>query len=386
MAVDRPGEPARPGRADELTRSDLFSAWLSWFERLSRCDGDPVVWIVDDAHHADDGLLDFVEHLSTVAQAPILVVLIARPELLTRRPTLAALRRANVISLERLSRSDIADLIDSLVEGLPADVRDALVERADGNPLFAIETVRAMHDQGLAVGGPTRLPGALRLATGVDTDTLNALAAPASLQVLIASRLDLLSGPERSVLAAASVLGHTFTLGALEATCREGNLETVLRELVARDLLSTVTDRLSAEEGKYTFVQVGRAYGRLPDAVTPRPAHRPPGGRRVPRAPCRADSETTTVIAQHLRDAMDLVGAEDPQRTDLAGQLGRWLERSAERSQRVGAPTDAFRALAEAIELSRDPADVARLRIAAAEAATAAGALRRSVRVRQTHS
>ena len=53
-----------------LTREDLFSAWLTWFERLSRNEDESVVWVIDDAHYADDGFLDFIENLSTVAQAP----------------------------------------------------------------------------------------------------------------------------------------------------------------------------------------------------------------------------------------------------------------------------------------------------------------------------
>ncbi len=92
-----------PG-AGGLAREDLFSAWLTWFERLSRSEDESIVWVVDDAHYADDGLLDFIEHLSTVAQAPMLIVLLARPELLGRRPQLAALRRASVIGLETLRR------------------------------------------------------------------------------------------------------------------------------------------------------------------------------------------------------------------------------------------------------------------------------------------
>ena len=122
------------GAPSGLTRPELFSAWLTWFERLSQRAGDPVVWVVDDAHYADDGLLDFVEHLATVAQVPLLLVLLARPELLARRSNLAALRRSTVIGLETLSRVDIAALLDGLVEGLPTDVRDALVDRAEGNP------------------------------------------------------------------------------------------------------------------------------------------------------------------------------------------------------------------------------------------------------------
>jgi class 3 adenylate cyclase/tetratricopeptide (TPR) repeat protein len=360
--------------ASELTRADLFSAWLTWFERLSRSEDESIVWVVDDAHYADNGLLDFIEHLSTVAQAPMLIVLLARPELLTRRPALAALRRANVIGLETLSRTDIAALFDGLVEGLPTDVRDALVARAEGNPLYAIETVRAMNDQGLTVGGPTRTPGAVRLGTGVDAATLDALAAPASLQVLIASRLDLLPAPERSVLAAASVLGQTFTLGALEATSgRTTDLPVVLRELIGRDLLTTVTDRLSAEEGQYAFVQtVVRTVAYQTQSRRDR-LQRHLAVVSYLESFADSDSELSTVIAEHLRDAMSLIGPEDPQRVEIARRLGRWLDRSAERSLAVGAPRDAVRAFVEALALAAEPADVVRLHLAAAEAALAAG-------------
>ncbi|MFN2560784.1 MAG: AAA family ATPase, partial [Jatrophihabitans sp.] len=363
-----------PGGTD-LARPDLFSAWLSWFERLSQTEDESIVWIVDDAHHADDGLLDFVEHLSMVAQAPMLIVLLARPELLSRRPALAALRRANVVGLETLSRSDIASLLDGLVEGLPADVRNALVERAEGNPLFAIETVRAMNDQGLTAGGPTRTPGAVRLVTGVDTATLDALAAPASLQVLVASRLDLLPPTERAVLAAASVLGHTFTLDALAAISgHSDDLPASLRELVVRDLLTTVTDRLSAEEGQYAFVQsVVRTVAYQTQSRRDRLQRHLDVVARL-EAGADDDSELTTVIAQHLRDALPLVAPDGSQRDEIAGRLSRWLERSAERSLAVGAPRDAVRAYAEALELTAEPVQQVRLHLVAAEAAFAAGA------------
>ncbi len=364
----------------KMTREDLFSAWLTWFERLSRSEDESVVWIVDDAHYADDGLLDFVEHLSTVAQAPLLVVLLARPELLTRRPALAALRRANVIGLETLSRGDIAALLDGLVEGLPADVRETLIERAEGNPLYAIETVRAMNDQGLTVGGPTRTPGAVRLATGVDAAALDALAAPASLQVLVASRLDLLSAPERAVLAAASVLGQTFTLGALAAlTGNQVDLAASLRELIARDLLTTITDRLSSEEGQYGFVQsVVRTVAYQTQSRRDRlSGHLAAVEYLEPLA--ENDSEFSVVIAQHLRDALERAGTEGEQRTDIVRRLGAWLERSAARSVGVGAPMDAARALTEALTLAGRPTDVARLSLAAAEALLAGGSLEAAI-------
>jgi class 3 adenylate cyclase/tetratricopeptide (TPR) repeat protein len=363
------------GAPSGLTRPELFSAWLTWFERLSQREGDPVVWVVDDAHYADDGLLDFIEHVATVAQIPLLIVLLARAELLARRSNLAALRRATVIGLETLSRGDIASLLDGLVEGLPADVRNALVDRAEGNPLFAIETVRAMHDQGLTSGGPTRRPGAVRLATGVDAAALGALAAPASLQLLVASRLDLLPPRERSLLAAASVLGQTFSIAAARAVSglSDAELDDALRELTGRDLLNVVTDRLSSEEGQFTFVQsVVRTVAYQTQSKRDRLERHLAAVAHL-ESLSDADSELNTVISQHLRDALGLMPTDDPQRADVVHRLRTWLERSADRSVAVGAPPDAVRALVEALDLTEDAADRIRLSIAVAYVATAAG-------------
>ncbi|MDT4917840.1 MAG: hypothetical protein QOH89_2540 [Pseudonocardiales bacterium] len=370
-----------PGAPTGLSRSELFSAWLAWFERLSHSEGDPVVWVVDDAHYADDGLLDFVEHLATVAQVPLFIVLLARAELLARRPTLAALRRATVIGLETLSRADIAALLDGLVEGLPGDVRDALVDRAEGNPLFAIETVRAMHDQGLTTEGPTRRAGAVRLVSGVDATALGALAAPASLQLLVASRLDLLPTRERSLLAAASVLGQTFTAAAAHVVSgmAEDELASALHELVGRDLISVVTDRLSAEEGMYAFVQtVVRTVAYQTQSKRDRLERHLAAVAHLELL-SEADSELNTVISQHLRDAAGLIGNEDPHRPEIVRRLGAWLERSAGRSLAVAAPNDAVRALAEALELAEQDSDRIRLRIAAGQAATAGGDRERAI-------
>jgi tetratricopeptide (TPR) repeat protein len=316
-----------------------------------------------------------------VAQTPLLIVLLARPELLARRPALAAVRRATVVGLETLSRADVAALLDGLVEGLPTELRDALVERAEGNPLFAIETVRAMHDQGLTVEGPTRRAGAVRIATGVDAAALGALAAPASLQLLVASRLDLLPPRERSLLASASVLGQTFTAAGVQRVSDMADDDAVqaLQELVGRDLISVVTDRLSAEEGMYTFVQsVVRTVAYQTQSKRDRlERHLAAVAHLEPLA--ETDSELNTVISQHLRDAAGLAGIDDPHRGGIVSRLSTWLERSAARSAAVGAPRDAVRALAEALELTDESADQIRLRIAAARAALSAGELEQCV-------
>jgi class 3 adenylate cyclase/tetratricopeptide (TPR) repeat protein len=362
------------GGSTAMTREELFSAWLTWFERLPSQPGDSIVWVVDDAQYADDGLLDFIQHLSTVAQAGLLMVLMARPELLSRRPELAALRRANVVGLETLSRGDMAALFDGLVEGLPEDVRDALIERAEGVPLFAIETVRAMNDQGLTVAGPTRRAGAVRLATGVDAQRLDALAAPATLQVLVASRLDLLPPRERALITTASVLGQTFSRAAMRAVSElsDDELSAALRELIARDWLTTVTDRLSSEDGQYAFVQT------VVRTVAYQTLSRRDRLQRhlaiVDFLESSADGDgLSAVIAQHLRDALAATSADDAQRADIARRLGDWLERSAARSESIGAPAEAMRGYAEALTLASDDADRVRLQLATANAALDCG-------------
>jgi hypothetical protein len=356
-------------------RDDLFAAWLVWFERLAQVHDEQVVWVIDDAQHADEGLLDFVEHLATAAREPILIVLLARPDLLERRPRLARVRGANLIGLETLSDHDTAALLDLLVEGLPAPVRDELVRRAEGNPLYAIETVRSMHDQGLTVSGPVRTPGAHRLADGITADQLRALAAPPSLQVLVASRLDLLSGEERAALAAASVLGQTFTLQALSAvTGREpAELQTTLRELIDRDLLTTITDRLASEAGQYAFVQaVVRTVAYQTQSRHDRlEAHLAAVEYLEPLA--ETDGEVGTVVAQHLREAYELTAEADPRRESLRSRRVDWLTRSARRAASVGAPDQAVRAYVEAIELVDDPVAEAKLRLAAADTSSVLG-------------
>ena len=108
--------------------------------------------VIDDAQHADEGLLGFLEYLLGVGGFPCLVVLLARPGLLAANPGLATHRRATVAAPRRRSAdADMAALLDGLVAGLPDGVRDALVQRAEGIPLYAVETVRSLIDRDLVV-------------------------------------------------------------------------------------------------------------------------------------------------------------------------------------------------------------------------------------------
>ena len=101
-----------------LPKEDLFAAWTTFFERVGE-GTSPVVLVIDDAQHAEDGLLEFVEHLMTWASFPLFVLLMTRPGLLERRVSLATHRGSTVIHLSALEDSTMAALLDGLVSGLP---------------------------------------------------------------------------------------------------------------------------------------------------------------------------------------------------------------------------------------------------------------------------
>ncbi|HEX6867880.1 MAG TPA: adenylate/guanylate cyclase domain-containing protein, partial [Candidatus Limnocylindrales bacterium] len=185
------------------SREELFAAWRTFFERLA--DQSTTILIFWDLQWADQGLLDFIEHLLTWARSsPIFVLAEARPDLLDRRPGWgAAVRSSTTINLEPLSDEDMRLLLGGLVRGLPEHAMRAIVERAEGVPLYAVETLRMLIDRGVLQ--PTEDGDRFTLA--VDLPELDV---PTTLQALIASRLDTLAAEDRALLMDASVLGLSF--------------------------------------------------------------------------------------------------------------------------------------------------------------------------------
>ena len=145
-------------------RDELFAAWRTFFERVS--EQGTVVLVFEDLHWADTGLLDFIDHLVEWSRGrPILVVTLARPELLERRPAWGAGRRNFVsLSLEPLTRDDMAELLDGLVPGLP----DAMVRR-DPGARRRDPAVRRRDDPDAAPRRPAR-GGRRHLSTGQRPD------------------------------------------------------------------------------------------------------------------------------------------------------------------------------------------------------------------------
>ena len=349
------------GEGASHERQDLFAAWRLFFERLA--DTYPTILAFEDMQWADSSLLDFVEYLLEWSRdKPLFVVTLARPELMEKRPTWGAgHRNFTSLYLEPLSEQAMQELLIGLVPGLPPSLRIQILERAEGVPLYAVETVRMLLDRGLLVE-----EGAVYKVVG-EVDTLEV---PETLHALIAARLDGLSPAERRIVGDASVLGKTFTpqaLASLSGLEREA-MEELLSGLVRREVLGLQSDPRSPEQGQYTFLQDllrHVAYETLPKRER-REKHLAAAEHLVATL---GEDEVAEVIASHYLASYEATPeAEDASK--LKGQAREALIRAANRAASLGAAAEARRFYEQAAALAEDAQARAEL---VAEAAVAAG-------------
>ncbi|CAN5583094.1 hypothetical protein BH23CHL7_BH23CHL7_16130 [soil metagenome] len=346
-----------------MAADQLFGAWRTLFERIA--EQGTVVLVFEDMHFADSGLLDFVDHLLEWSRGlPIYVVTLARPDLIERRPGWGGGKR-NFVSmyLEPLSEQQMRELLAGLVPGLPAQAVTTIVARADGIPLYAVETVRTLVADGRLVEQD---------GVYVPHGDLTQLAVPETLTALIASRLDALEEADRRLVQHAAVLGQSFTVGALSAVAGlpKADLEARLPGLVRRELFQREMDARSPERGQYTFVQAlirEVAYNQL--ARKDR--------KKLHLAAARyfeslGNDELAGVLASHYLAAHGNA-AEGPESEALAGQARIALKAAAARASALGAFEQAASFLEQALTVATDPAEQADLLEQAANAAEPAG-------------
>ena len=193
--------------------------------------------VFEDIHWAEEPLLELIEHLVTwVREAPLLVISLARPELLDIRPGWGGGRvRATSIELEPLGPSESEELIDALGGELDPSERQAVLAKTEGNPLFVEETVRMLAEEGSE--GIGRIP-----------DTL---------QALIAARIDRLDPDAKTLLQRAAVIGRIFWEGALEHLAPEfESLEAPLDDLRLREFVLDEERSSIRGENAYKFKHV----------------------------------------------------------------------------------------------------------------------------------
>ncbi len=223
-------------------RADLFSGWRLFFERLAAT--GPVTMVFEDLQWADAGLLDFIDYLlEWSAEFPIFVLALARPQIVDVRPGWRA-----DIALAPLPDGAMRQALEALVPGLPDELSERILARAEGVPLYAVEIVRMLLDRGLLEQQGARY---------VVTADIGDLDVPETLHALVAARLDGLDAAERTTLQLASVLGQSFTPAAVAALSGRaaGEAHAVLDRLVAKQVLAYEDHPLSPERGQYRFLQ-----------------------------------------------------------------------------------------------------------------------------------
>ena len=349
----------------QMAREELFSAWRTFFERIA-VEGT-VALIFEDLHWADPGTLDFIDELVEWSRGvPILVITVARPELFEHRPEWGAGRRNFMaLGLEPLPDSAIVELLSELVPGLPEAPLRAIAERADGIPLYAVETIRMLVAE-----------GRLAPADGgyVPSGDLTNLSVPETLHALIAARLDALPALERALIQDAAVLGQSFTVDGLAAVSGQDRTqaEELCRALTKRELLVQNVDPRSAERGQVAFVQAlirEVAYGTL--------SRRDRRSRHLAAArffESLGEDELAGALASHYLAAYR-AAPDDPDSRPLAAQAKIALRAAASRASSLGSHDQAMRFLVEAIEVTDDPVEVAELLERAGEAAAHSGTM-----------
>jgi class 3 adenylate cyclase/tetratricopeptide (TPR) repeat protein len=198
-------------RERDFPVEELFWAARKLLERLA---GEPgAVVVFEDIHWAAETFLTLVEHLVEAAEAPILIVCTARPDLLESHPTWSQGPTSVHVVLHALSAADAGAVAANLLGGnLDEAARDRIADAADGNPLFVEQMVSMLIDSGVLRREDEGWAGA---------PDLSELHMPPTIQALLAARLDRLGRAERGVIEPASVVGRVFYRGAVEYMANE---------------------------------------------------------------------------------------------------------------------------------------------------------------------
>jgi class 3 adenylate cyclase/tetratricopeptide (TPR) repeat protein len=329
-------------------REELFAAWRTFFERMA--DRNPVVLVFKDLHWADAALLEFIEHVLTWSRShPIYVLAMTRPDLFERHPAWggSAVRNATTLALEPLADGPMRELLHGLVPGLPDDAVATILARAEGIPLYAVETVRMLIDQGrvVAEGDGYVLAG-----------PIEKLAVPETLQALVAARIDANDPEDRALLADAAILGQSFTLAALAGVTGrdEAALPDALERLVRRELLIRDDDPRSPERGQHRFVQaIVREISYETLSKKDRRAKHLAAARYFEAL---GDEEVAGVLASHYLEALRATPA-GPEADALAAQTRIALRAAADRATALHSHAVALRHLQDSLTITSDPAE-----------------------------
>ena len=298
-------------------------------------DVQPLILVFEDIHWAEEPLLELIDHLAQwVRERALLIVCLARPELLDVRPGWGGGRiRSTAIELEPLVREESEALAQALLSehDIPESVRMRLLEKTEGNPLFVEETVRMLLEEG--IDGSDRIP-----------DTL---------QALIGARIDRLPAGEKVLLQRGSVMGRTFFAGALDYLSPEydaDELDDMLDDLLLRDFITRQERSTISGETAYRFKHVlirEVAYGGLSKSSRAEYHTRFAEWLRE-----KADKELLEIRAYHLDQATILYAELDGKAPEeLAKTAAKALQAAGKRALARESNLSARKLLLRALEL-----------------------------------
>jgi class 3 adenylate cyclase/tetratricopeptide (TPR) repeat protein len=315
-------------------RGEAFAAWRRFLEALA--EQRTLVLVLEDLHWADEGLLDFVDELvDWLSGVRLLVVCSARPELLDRRPGWGGGKlNASTLGLSPLTRDQTALLISNVLERslLPAEIQQALLERAEGNPLYAEQFAQLYLESGSAEDLPL----------------------PETLQGIVAARLDGLSAEAKTLLQDAAVIGKVFWIGALHRDEREAT--DLLHSLERKGFLIRQRRSSVGSEGEWSFAHMllrDVAYGQIPRGSR---AHKHRQTAEWIESRGRPEDHAE-LLAYHWSSALELARAAGQDTAELADPTRRALRAAGDRAFAVNAYPAAATYYGDALPLWPDGDD-----------------------------
>ena len=307
-------EDVLPDVPAETMQQELRWGLRRYLER--RAATQPLTLVFDDIHWAEAALLDLIEDLAEWSRAPLFLLCMARPDLRELRAGWGGgLMNSSTIRLEPLTADESARLIAELlaIDALPDDLRQQVITRSEGNPLYVEEFLRMLLDGGHLAKRDGRFVAAVSLETFV---------VPATLQGLIGARLDTTPPAVKHALQRAAVVGKVFWPEAIQAQGPiDGRLEALLLEAARRDLVSELDERGLGGGRGWTFKHIlirDVAYDAIPKTERAR-AHDAFGRWLEETAGQRVD-EYADIVAYHAEQAFRF--AHELGEPDLAA-LGR---------------------------------------------------------------
>ena len=323
--------------ASDVADADaLAGAWRAALQ--AQASRRPLALFIEDLHWSSESLLNLVDRIMRPSlRAPFLLVNLARPELIERRPSWGAGTEHTMLALQPLRDPDVVSYVTGLLAGAPPALVGPIVARAEGNPFFAGELVRALRER---VAHLRDVAEAERVV----------MTLPDNVQGTILARLDLLPADARRVAQLGAVVGRSFRADAVAALAPElaPRLTAALDVLIDKEIATTTDDRTFA----FQHVLIREvAYGVLPRAQ--RASLHAAAARWFESQVRGREDALADLIAYHYREAATLArlsGLNDA--AMLSGQAVSWLTRAADAAVGAAANTEAVRFLRAAIDLA----------------------------------